>query len=215
MKVRCEIGQRFGEWTVIQPETHNNFNKRAHLCRCSCGNERSVTVESLSSGTSTRCVQCARKLSVRHGGSYSRLYRVWHCMKQRCFNRKHVHYADYGGRGITVCDEWLHSFEAFRAWAITNGYTDKLQIDRIENDGNYHPDNCRFVTPKVNTRKRRNSNVITAFGESKTISGWVEDPRCSVCWSGLKNRIAQSWTPEIAISLPKQHRHRREAPCQQ
>lgn len=204
---RCEVGQVFGNWTVIGPEGHDSHKSRTHLCRCSCGAEKHVRVESLLKRKSTKCVVCSGKSRKTHGYSYSRLYMVWSGMKRRCYNEKHIHYKDYGGRGISICTDWRFSFEKFRAWALLNGYRDDLQIDRIDNDGNYEPQNCRFATPKQNTRSRRNSKMLTAFGETKPISAWVEDPRCTVCWSGLKNRIKEGWPAELAITLPKQNRH--------
>mgnify|MGYP007090087225 CR=1 FL=1 len=205
------VGQQFGKWTVIGPEGHDSHKSRIHLCRCSCGVEKNVRIESLLKAKSTQCFSCSMRSHTTHGGSYSRIYKVWSSMKARCYNTKHVHYSDYGGRGISVCTDWRFSFEKFREWALLSGYSDKLQIDRINNAGNYEPNNCRFVIPKQNTRNRRNSHMITAFGETKTISAWVEDYRCSVCWSGLKNRIKDGWPAELAISLPKQNKHWRSA----
>ena len=91
-----------------------------------------------------------------HGMSHTRLYRIWNAMKQRCENPKAISFPRYGGRGIAVCTEWKNSFEAFRNWAMANGYSDKLTIDRINNDGNYEPSNCRWVTNKT-------IQAITAF----------------------------------------------------
>jgi len=82
-------------------------------------------------------------------------------MKQRCYYKKHDHYRIYGGRGIGVCDEWLDNFQAFEKWALSKGYKRSLQIDRIDNDGNYEPSNCRFVTPAVNTRKQAKVKLTT------------------------------------------------------
>lgn len=92
--------------------------------------------------------------SKTHGLSNSRIYNVWNCMRQRCSNPKNSHYSAYGGRGISVCPEWQNSFESFYAWAINNGYKDTLEIDRINNDGNYEPSNCRWVTRKENVAYR-------------------------------------------------------------
>lgn len=88
------------------------------------------------------------------GDSNTRLYNIWGCMKQRCCNPRNPRYGRYGGRGIMVCDEWLHSFEKFKEWSISNGYEDGLQIDRIDNDGNYEPNNCRWVTREKNIEYR-------------------------------------------------------------
>ena len=90
--------------------------------------------------------------SYSHGMYKTRIYDIWRNMKQRCYSNSYVRFYRYGGRGITVCDEWLNNPKAFMSWAISNGYTDELQIDRIDNDRGYHPSNCRFVSPATNSR---------------------------------------------------------------
>lgn len=95
-----------------------------------------------------------------HGGKGTKLYNVWNSMKQRCFNPKIPQYKDYGGRGIEICPEWVNDYAKFRDWALNNGYKEGLQINRIDNDGNYEPNNCNFKTAKENSRNRR-SNVKT------------------------------------------------------
>ena len=93
----------------------------------------------------------------KHGGKHSRLYSIWLNMKKRCYNTKHISYKNYGGRGICICDEWLHDFAAFRDWAMSHGYADDLSIDRIDNDKDYSPDNCRWATMKEQRHNRRDS----------------------------------------------------------
>lgn len=101
------------------------------------------------------------------------LYKVWSTMKDRCENKHHAKYATYGARGICVCDEW-HNLENFIRWAYAHEYRRGLQIDRIDNDGGYYPDNCRFVTSKQNNRNRRNTKYLTINGETKCVSEWCE-----------------------------------------
>lgn len=100
---------------------------------------------------------------VKHGKKNTRLYRIWLQMKNRCFNIRTNRYKDYGGRGITVCDEWKNDFTKFYDWSILNGYQENLTIDRIDNDGNYEPSNCRWVTVKIQNRNSRSNHLIT-FG---------------------------------------------------
>lgn len=104
---------------------------------------------------------------------YPKLYMVWITMKNRCENPNRAKYKDYGARGIKVCDEW-HNAEAFCKWALENGYKEGLQIDRIDNNGNYEPSNCRWVTPKENSRNRRNSVSLTVNNETKCVAEWCE-----------------------------------------
>ena len=109
-----------------------------------------------------------------HRKSGTRLYRTWTDMRNRCNNRKNVHYSRYGGRGIKVCDEWQRSFESFHAWAIANGYSDDLTIDRIDVNGNYEPSNCRWITMSQQQYNKSNKRLVTVNGETKTISQWAE-----------------------------------------
>ena len=95
------------------------------------------------------------KRNYKHGGSNTRLYKIWNAMKQRCLNSKSGNYKYYGGRGITICPEWTNDYIVFRDWSLNHGYKENLQINRIENNGNYEPNNCNFVTAKENTRNRR------------------------------------------------------------
>lgn len=103
-----------------------------------------------------------------------KLGRIYDGMKQRCYNPKRDNYERYGGRGIRVCDEWLESSTPFIKWALENGYEDGLQLDRIDNSGNYEPSNCRWVTPKNNSRNTRRSKHLTLNGETKTVAEWCE-----------------------------------------
>lgn len=114
-----------------------------------------------------------------HGQSNTRLHMIWGGMIGRCHTKTNGNYARYGGRGVIVCDEW-RTFVPFMNWALSHGYSDELQIDRIDNDGNYEPSNCRFVTRKVNVNNSSRAKRIIIFGETKTISEWSDDVRCRV-----------------------------------
>lgn len=111
--------------------------------------------------------------SYKHGETKTRLYQIWNMMRQRCENPKQHAFNDYGGRGIKVCCEWK-DFETFRDWALSNNYNDNLTIDRINNDGNYCPENCRWTTIAKQARNRRSNRFITYKGETHCINEWCE-----------------------------------------
>lgn len=148
---RCDY---CGEEYFIHPSKFNRSNN--HYCSLECYGKNN-------SGENSPVF--------RHGMSYSKLYGIWSGMIQRCCNEKSTKYKDYGGRGIVICQEWKTDFIAFREWSIKNGYSDKLEIDRINNNGNYDPNNCRFVTRAENCRNQRRS--VTDFNNKKR--------KCSLC----------------------------------
>src|SRR5688572_17652494 len=127
-------------------------------------------------------------------------YYAWNGMMARCFNTKHNSYFRYGGRGITVCEKW----RTFLSFAIDMGLAPSAlhSIDRINNNGNYEPGNCRWATDKVQTNNSRGNRIVSAFGQSKTIAQWSEDERCSVSAPCFRKRIEEGWNPEIALIRP-------------
>ena len=156
-------GQRFGKLTVLRENGRDKRNNVLWLCRCECGNEVTVLGSNLRSERTTSCGCYNRErvveASTTHGMSKTRIYSVWESMLQRAGAIKGASERDkraYQDRGITVCDEWL-VFENFRDWALSHGYKEGLQIDRVNNDAGYCPENCRWVTPKENTNNRRNT----------------------------------------------------------
>ena len=168
-------GKRFGRLTVLGLD-HMNWNSISYwLCKCDCGNEVIVARHNLLRGTTKSCgcysSEMSRDRLTKHGMTGQRLYTIWRGMRRRCIDENDNHYDRYGGRGINVCHEW-NDFETFHDWAMHNGYEPGLTIDREDNDGNYCPENCRWVTAMAQANNRSSNRRFTYNGHTKTISEW-------------------------------------------
>ena len=137
----------------------------------------------------------------------SQLYRVWDGIVQRCCNPNAKNYKNYGGRGIGVCDEWRNSFKAFEEYCLSHGWEQGLQIDRVDNELGYVPNNVRFVAPKQNARNKRTNHLITFQGETMCAADWCE--RFGISDSTLWRRLTSGWSVEDAFTKPIQ-RHRKK-----
>ena len=173
------VGKRYGKLTVIK-FSHRKGRKYYWLCQCDCGNIKAILSYSLKSGNTKSCGCGMNKnnkigeLTRTHGQSHTRLHNIWLDVKKRCSSKTNQAYPNYGGRGIKVCDEWLKDYMNFYNWAIANGYSDNLSIDRIDNNDDYKPSNCRWTTKKEQANNRRTNVYITHNGETKTLAQWVE-----------------------------------------
>lgn len=166
------IGKRFNNLIVLcQSEEKDKTNHLKYLCKCDCGNITTVLGSSLRSGHTKSC-GC---LIFKHKKTYDRLYIIYSNMKARCYNQNNKYYKDYGGRGITICDEWLNDFMSFYNWSYENGYNETLTIDRIDNNKGYSPDNCRWTTPKQQANNRRNNIYLTYNDRTHTLTQWSEE----------------------------------------
>lgn len=173
-------GQKFGRLTVIKRAesriSKTGQHKTMFLCKCDCGNEICVSSSNLKSGYVKSCgcyqQECRIKNNTSHGMSKTRLYKIWKGIKRRCINKNYAQFQYYGGRGITICDEWENNYLNFYNWAINNGYDDYLSIDRIDLNRNYEPNNCRWVDKFKQANNKRNNHYITYNGETHTIAEW-------------------------------------------
>lgn len=143
----------------------------------------------------------------KHGLKNTRLFSIWCNMKSRCGNPNTTNYNRYGGRGITVCDEWKNDFQAFYDWSISHGYADDLTIDRIDNDEGYSPDNCRWVTCKRQSINRCNNHIVTINGVSRCLVEWCND--YGISYKTVRDRLKRGWTYEDALSKSVQTKFRR------
>ena len=172
-------GQRFGKLTVLRED--GKLGKcTAWLCKCDCGKEKRIRTNSLTSGVTKSCGMHQREHLENRKYKYPpdvrirRLRNIWYGMLKRCNKTNHKEYKYYGGRGITVCENW-NDYVVFARWALSNGYSNDLTIDRIDNDGNYEPSNCRWVTIQEQLRNRSNNRHETINGVTKTVAEWSRD----------------------------------------
>lgn len=163
-------GQRFGKWTVVS-RAENKGTTTMWNCICDCGTTRTVSSGNLRRGVTHSC-GCTH---FKHGKKHTRLYNIWGGMKARCYRKSHVWYKRYGGRGITICDEWRDDFKAFYDWAMANGYKENLTIDRIDNNGNYCPVNCTWATEVEQKNNRSNNQTTEINGKTQTIAEWATE----------------------------------------
>lgn len=210
------LGQKFGRLLVLrQAEDYigENYSKSRWLCKCDCGNEIVVRSAGLTSGLTKSC-GCLKsdinsKAHKKHNLSGTKIYRIYSGMKDRCFNKNDEHYSDYGGRGITICSEWLgeHGVEHFAKWAYENGFDENADyrqctIDRINVNGNYEPSNCRWATQKEQCNNWRKTKRYEYNGEFHTLSEWADITGLN--YHMLKARVTKyGYTMKEAIETPK------------
>lgn len=198
------MGERYGCLTVIgRGEDYiskNNKHTPTWICKCDCGKTTRTTRTNLINGKTKYCGCKSPRFEEKHGKSRTRIYRIWASMKERCENENHIHYSNYGKRGITVCDEWKNDFQAFYDWAMASGYKDNLTLDRKDNGKGYSPDNCRWATQKEQGRNRRDNHFLTFNGETHVISEWAEIT--GINRETLFGRIRAGWKTEDILTIP-------------
>lgn len=167
-------GMKFGRLTPIRI-VGKRGTSNLWKCKCDCGNTSISSAYSLKSGNSKSCGCYQREVASKrktHGMSKDRLYRTYKHMKERCLNSHCGSYSKYGERGITVCEEWIKSFESFKNWSYSNGYSEDLTLDRIDGTKGYYPENCRWVDYVIQNNNTSRNHLITYNGETHTIAEW-------------------------------------------
>lgn len=188
------IGQKFNKLTVLKFVGPSNHPQSVLLCQCECGNKKVANAREVWRGKTKAC-GCLMSAGT-HQMTGTPTYRTWKAMKQRCFNKKHPQRKQYGGRGITVCERWKNSFELFLA---DMGEAPKgKSIDRINNDGNYEPGNCRWATAKQQSRNNSGNKNITFNGITLCQNAWAE--KLGICGPTLRHRLA-NWEFADALTL--------------
>lgn len=202
------IGQKFTFLTVIANwdivKKVGCFKVPHLLCKCDCGSIKYANLNSLINGRVVKCNTKGRHERVNQEA----LYKTWSSMKTRCYNNKHKSFNRYGGRGITVCKEWKDNFFLFKEWALNNNWEKGLQIDRINNNGNYDPSNCRVVTRSENMRNSGRARYINYNDQRLSLSNWADilGTRVGV----LMDRLATGWTEIETVSTPIRKRKKSE-----
>lgn len=207
------VGERFGRLTVVQHIGDYVFpcgvKTQVWKCKCDCGNEKIVKSRELKTGDTKSC-GCLKKeinkvINKKHGKTNSRLYNTWSNMKSRCYNTKKKEYSHYGGKGITVCDEWRDDFQAFYDWSMSHGYKDNLTIDRIDNSKGYNPKNCRWVTMKEQLNNYSKNHLVNYKGNQYTIHQLSQ--KINIPERTLRYRIVNNWK-EIELNLPPKYNNK-------
>ena len=188
-------GRTFGELTVIRQSESQRKHQRFWLCRCTCGRTSTVSTADLKSGNTKSCGH--KKNAHRHGLYGKRIYRIYQSMKQRCYNPRNTNYKNYGGRGIKMCQEWVDSVETFSEWAISNGYADNLEIDRIDVDGDYSPNNCRWISHYEQCQNRRTNVQVTINGVTCTLAEWAR--KAGITYNTIFFRYSKGVTGEELV----------------
>lgn len=199
-----KVGMRFGSLVTTGP-SYVDGKVRKVPCMCDCGADHTVRVDHLLDGSTSSCgCEQPRRIGIartKHGEWTTKLWGHWSAMRRRCNTASTGNYAQYGGRGIVVCDEWK-DYLAFRDWALANGYDDSLSLDRIDVNGDYCPENCRWVTTKEQALNRRNTVYVDFRGERVSLAKLAED--YGVDKDLVYSRVVvNGWDVERALTFPK------------
>jgi hypothetical protein len=206
--LKFSAGQKFGRLTVIRRGV-NKGPYQTYVCRCECGAITSPKARALKSGRTASCgclhrekaaIQAAQMRRVKHGHSYESGFQSWYQMIQRCHRPTSTSYKNYGARGIAVCDRWRESYENFKN-DMGERPSPGHSLDRIDNDGNYEPGNCRWATRKEQSRNTRVNRIITFNGRSLPLCDWPEV--CGIPLGTIDNRLRKGWPVELALTAKR------------
>lgn len=204
------VGRKFGRLTIMSASGFKG-RFRVALCRCDCGNIGKYEVQKLKSGNTGSC-GCLKKEHNRayfttHGCTKTPLHRVWLSIRDRCLNKNCKVYPSYGGRGVTICNEW-ENFEAFQAWAISQSYRKGLTVERVDNNAGYSPENCILATRATQNNNKRNNVVIEYRGEKLNLAQWAK--KLGVNRETIKWRVKAGWSTERIFTTPMNHQSKIE-----
>jgi len=206
IELKSLVGEKHNRLTVLK-QVKSVYNKRRWECLCVCGNKTESTTGDLRGGHKKSCGCLLRetrsKNSTIHGYCGTRLHGVWRGMRQRCNNPNNPGYKNYGGRGVKISPEWK-TMKKFGKWALENGYKEYLTIDRIDNDGDYSPENCRWATVKKQANNRRSNRWIEFEGETRTIYDWSK--KTGIGHKLLAYRIEAGWPMEDVFNKQRNFR---------
>lgn len=199
-------GQKFNKLTALYPTDERSSGKNIiWVCQCDCGKLTKANSGQLQNGKKKSCgcwvIERMSNLNRSHGGRHERLYLVWMDMRRRCYDPKEMGYKNYGGRGIKVCDEW-HDYSEFRKWALEHGYDEnaargECTLDRIDVNGDYCPENCRWTNMKAQCSNKRNNRYLTYCSETKTVKQWIET--LGLRGSTVYNRLKVGFLPSAVL----------------
>lgn len=200
--------QIFGRLTVIEYSHTDKGGNAYWRCQCECGKQATVRGNSLRNGKIKSCgcllSEATHNRATKHNLYKHPLYSIWQAIKSRCFRKTETNYKNYGGRGISMDDNWKKDFKTFFDWAIENGYKTGLSIDRINNNGNYEPSNCRWTSRKTQQRNTRRNVYLTFNNETHCISEWAELYGIKV--NTLYARLRHGWSLEKTLLTPVQEK---------
>lgn len=202
-KIKDLTGMVYGRLTVISFSHRSSCNQYYWDCLCICGNKTKVVAGNINNGHTKSCgclsIEKASERAITHNQSKSLEHKSWRRMKTRCLNVNTPGFKNWGGRGITICDRWLNSFENFFA-DMGIAPSSKHSLDRIDNNGNYEPGNCRWATIIEQANNRRTNNMIEYNGETKSLSMWCVE--LSIKYERTRIRISKGWSAENAFTTP-------------